>query len=152
MVELVRHRQTKEAATDRFYLRPPRHISTLPFASIPRCLRYVRLGGNSGNASFLLMGIASGLHQTRINSNLAAHLRVHSLASSIRKFEWTRCRGKNRNCANGYGLSGGRGCRFAAMAAMIDSKNERGSKRGAAARILSTTPGTIRGCPLMKPS
>src|SRR6185503_11828850 len=29
-VELVRHRQTKEAATDRFYLQPPRHISTLP--------------------------------------------------------------------------------------------------------------------------
>src|SRR6266702_331160 len=32
MVELVRHRQTKEAATDRFYLRPPRHISTLPWS------------------------------------------------------------------------------------------------------------------------
>ena len=30
MVELVRHRQTKEAATDRFYLQQPRHISTLP--------------------------------------------------------------------------------------------------------------------------
>jgi hypothetical protein len=29
-VELMRHRQTKEAATDRFYLKPPRHISTLP--------------------------------------------------------------------------------------------------------------------------
>jgi hypothetical protein len=30
MVKLVRHRQTKEAATDMFYLTPPRHISTLP--------------------------------------------------------------------------------------------------------------------------
>ena len=30
MVELLRHRQTKEAATDTFYLQPPRHISTLP--------------------------------------------------------------------------------------------------------------------------
>src|SRR5216684_3435931 len=30
MVELLRHRQTKEAATDMFYLTPPRHISTLP--------------------------------------------------------------------------------------------------------------------------
>jgi len=29
MVEPVRHRQTKEAATDMFYLKPPRHISTL---------------------------------------------------------------------------------------------------------------------------
>jgi hypothetical protein len=33
MAEPLRHRQTKEAATDMFYLKPPRHISTLPFAS-----------------------------------------------------------------------------------------------------------------------
>ncbi len=31
MVELLRHRQTKGAATDMFYLTPPRHISTLPW-------------------------------------------------------------------------------------------------------------------------
>jgi hypothetical protein len=30
MVRLLRHRQTKGAATDRQNLRPPRHISTLP--------------------------------------------------------------------------------------------------------------------------
>ena len=30
MAEPVRHRQTKEAATDMLYLKPPRHISTLP--------------------------------------------------------------------------------------------------------------------------
>ena len=30
MVELLKHRQTKGAATDMFYLTPPRHISTLP--------------------------------------------------------------------------------------------------------------------------
>src|SRR5262245_48401464 len=30
MVKPLRHRQTKEAATDMFYLPPPRHISTLP--------------------------------------------------------------------------------------------------------------------------
>src|SRR5450756_996893 len=35
MVELVRHRQTKEAATDMLYLQSPRHISTLPFATNP---------------------------------------------------------------------------------------------------------------------
>src|ERR1700730_4452252 len=29
-VEPLRHRQTKGAATDMFYLTPPRHISTLP--------------------------------------------------------------------------------------------------------------------------
>src|SRR5882724_7486857 len=32
--EPLRHRQTKGAATDMFYLTPPRHISTLPFASV----------------------------------------------------------------------------------------------------------------------
>ena len=30
MVEPLRHRQTKGAATDMFYLMPPGHISTLP--------------------------------------------------------------------------------------------------------------------------
>ena len=30
MAEPVRHRQTKEAATDMFDLQPPRHIPTLP--------------------------------------------------------------------------------------------------------------------------
>ena len=33
MAEPLRHRQTKEAATDMFGLQPPRHISTLPIAS-----------------------------------------------------------------------------------------------------------------------
>ena len=38
MVEPVRHRQTKGAATDMFDLHPPRHISTLPFATeMVRC-------------------------------------------------------------------------------------------------------------------
>ena len=34
MVEPLRHRQTKGAATDMFYLTPPRHISTLPKGEI----------------------------------------------------------------------------------------------------------------------
>ena len=34
MVELLRHRQTKEAATDMFYLQPTRHISTLPLGGL----------------------------------------------------------------------------------------------------------------------
>ena len=34
MVEPLRHRQTKEAATDMFSLQPPRHIPTLPWAGI----------------------------------------------------------------------------------------------------------------------
>jgi hypothetical protein len=36
MVEPLRHRQTKEAATDMFDLQPPRHISTLPYCDITR--------------------------------------------------------------------------------------------------------------------
>ena len=34
MAEPLRHRQTKEAATDMFSLQPPRHISTLHIAVI----------------------------------------------------------------------------------------------------------------------
>src|SRR6266851_4999572 len=34
MAEPVRHRQTKEAATDMFDLQPPRHIPTLPKALV----------------------------------------------------------------------------------------------------------------------
>jgi hypothetical protein len=49
MAEPVRHRQTKEAATDMFDLQPPRHIPTLPFALILACPRHVRLGGNLGH-------------------------------------------------------------------------------------------------------
>ena len=37
MAEPLRHRQTKEAATDMFSLQPPRHISTLHIACrVPR--------------------------------------------------------------------------------------------------------------------
>ena len=36
MVEPLRHRQTKEAATDMFDLQPPRHISTLHEAAVCR--------------------------------------------------------------------------------------------------------------------
>src|ERR1700720_2473359 len=37
MVEPLRHRQSKEAATDMFSLQPPRHISTLPITTF-RCV------------------------------------------------------------------------------------------------------------------
>jgi len=36
MAEPLRHRQTKEAATDMFDLQPPRHISTLPLTLFAR--------------------------------------------------------------------------------------------------------------------
>jgi hypothetical protein len=42
MVEPLRHRQTKEAATDMFDLQPPRHMSTLPGAADTGYPLYVR--------------------------------------------------------------------------------------------------------------
>jgi hypothetical protein len=50
MAEPVRHRQTKEAETDMFYLKPPRHISTLPLADVSIILRDVCFRGWSGHA------------------------------------------------------------------------------------------------------
>jgi hypothetical protein len=38
MVEPLRHRQTKGAATDMFSLQPPRHISTLPTCMVRPCV------------------------------------------------------------------------------------------------------------------
>jgi hypothetical protein len=46
-LKAVRHRQTKEAATDMFYLKPPRHISTLPRIAV-----LAPLLKNSPSASF----------------------------------------------------------------------------------------------------
>jgi hypothetical protein len=48
MVKPVRHRQTKGAATDMFYLTPPRHISTLHETDMPQQSLYVRCRGQSG--------------------------------------------------------------------------------------------------------
>jgi len=45
MVEPLRHRQTKGAATDMFYLMPPRHISTLQAVECWRLAAIARLAG-----------------------------------------------------------------------------------------------------------
>ena len=54
MVEPLRHRQTKGAATDMFYLTPPRHISTLHLVSF-RCAQNSVAIGNSGHYSTLVL-------------------------------------------------------------------------------------------------
>jgi hypothetical protein len=46
-VKPLRHRQTKGAATDMFYLTPPRHISTLPISTDLGCQRHVRFPPDS---------------------------------------------------------------------------------------------------------
>src|SRR5450759_5059936 len=50
MVEPLRHRQTKEAATDMFCLKPPRHISTLHLANNPAAPMFVRFRTIAGIA------------------------------------------------------------------------------------------------------
>ena len=45
MAEPLRHRQTKEAATDMFSLQPPRHISTLHIATEAKALNLRPLSG-----------------------------------------------------------------------------------------------------------
>ena len=45
MAEPLRHRQTKEAATDMFGLKPPRHISTLPIATFRCAVEFGRYRG-----------------------------------------------------------------------------------------------------------
>jgi isochorismate hydrolase len=51
MVEPLRHRQTKGAATDMFYLTPPRHISTLPTAREAMMLNYKVFFVSDANAT-----------------------------------------------------------------------------------------------------
>jgi hypothetical protein len=55
MVEPLRHRQTKEAATDMFSLQPPRHISTLPAAEVSEVAPYFRFLGRTGRSRLLLL-------------------------------------------------------------------------------------------------
>jgi hypothetical protein len=56
MVEPVRHRQTKEAATDMFDLQPPRHISTLPK---PASLRIKRKSASASCGHTCRIGLGS---------------------------------------------------------------------------------------------
>jgi hypothetical protein len=63
MVEPLRHRQTKEAATDMFCLKPPRHISTLHLADKLIASAFVAYWTNNGHwlsRSTLSSLVASG--------------------------------------------------------------------------------------------
>jgi len=46
MAEPLRHRQTKEAATDMFSLQPPRYIPTLPTPSVTHIRAARKLSGD----------------------------------------------------------------------------------------------------------
>jgi hypothetical protein len=57
MVEPLRHRQTKEAATDMFDLQLPRHISTLPISTFsPVRSLPLRMGADIGQPIGLSFG------------------------------------------------------------------------------------------------
>src|SRR5271165_2396703 len=55
MAEPLRHRQTKEAATDMFSLQPPRHIPTLPKPEPPVSAR-ISASASYGHACWIGLG------------------------------------------------------------------------------------------------
>src|SRR4051794_31513741 len=89
MVEPLRHRQTKGAATDMFYLMPPRHISTLHQPDLPPLVPHVRCQGMNGpipEASQCLSLTQTGswapLRQMRCHSSKPAPPSVYILYTS----------------------------------------------------------------------
>src|SRR6267378_5247120 len=70
MAEPLRHRQTKEAATDMFSLQPPRYIPTLPDSEPP----------TAGPASPLTLCGAFGGYETEIPHQLAGVLKARQIA------------------------------------------------------------------------
>src|SRR6266853_4248140 len=80
MAEPLRHRQTKEAATDMFSLQPPRYIPTLPDSEPP----------TAGPASPLTLCGAFGGYETEIPHQLAGVLKARQIADL----------GQHRHCRN----------------------------------------------------
>jgi hypothetical protein len=80
MAEPLRHRQTKEAETDMFSLKPPRHISTLPEAAV-RCDAAICpvLGVDRTLAEMVKMALLTPF----------GHLRSYSAAIAKRSFRPT---------------------------------------------------------------
>jgi hypothetical protein len=67
MEQLLRHRQTKEAATDRLYLRPPRHISTLPNFPVYTGAVVRRRLGNERQVIAQTRNFSQGLYNQPLN-------------------------------------------------------------------------------------
>src|SRR5450830_850728 len=64
MVEPLRHRQTKEAATDMFCLKPPRHISTLHLTDKPPAPEFVAYWTNNGQKAALGLDLSAAIDPT----------------------------------------------------------------------------------------
>src|ERR1035437_10344902 len=83
MVEPLRHRQTKGAATDMFYLTPPRHISTLP-----------RLCENSDIGLARRKSISIAMNKKRIALAITIGLRYDCQRGSITTMKHLRHKGR----------------------------------------------------------
>ncbi len=60
MVRLLRHRQTKGAATDRPNLRQPRHILTLPYSAVGLDLGVKQSDSPATDPGNVSLGVGSG--------------------------------------------------------------------------------------------
>ena len=89
MVEPLRHRQTKEAATDMFCLKPPRHISTLHFASFAATHHFGRYWVHSGHWPELALNgsLANDPNQSGLRAplegSMAARLETQLIAIGV---------------------------------------------------------------------
>jgi len=70
-VEPLRHRQTKGAATDMFYLTPPRHISTLHIADKPAAPDFVAYWTNNGQIWILARDGSAAIDPKRTKAGRA---------------------------------------------------------------------------------
>src|SRR5450631_2243013 len=87
MAELLRHRQTKGAATDMFYLTPPRHISTLPKAALTGLDCDFRYSPGSGHNSDIAGGPFRAMcGRLRVGKDFLRVLQDWSVQPCVRPF------------------------------------------------------------------
>jgi hypothetical protein len=91
MAEPVRHRQTKEAATDMFDLQPPRHIPTLPRL----CENAKAI--NRDRTSYSFKTVSSAHIASAFNFEIAIK---NIVLVALRTFEFSHGLGQNRKNSN----------------------------------------------------
>src|ERR1700737_2484930 len=90
MVEPLRHRRTKGAATDMFYLTPPRHISTLPISEVTKgysinlSARRTKFAGISRPISFAVFRLTTSSNLLGCSIGISAGLVPRNILTSCR--------------------------------------------------------------------